>query len=212
MSKSYNRLGICISAGFTSERLNACFGTGGLLGYNTHVIMSSSRNYFLCGEDFTTNRALNTFSKTGFRTGRSLCRINYFSVAKSINVRINVRVATLITSVSSITLCRTCRRGYYRCIVVTKRIAFGCATYRTSFGSGAGCCNPLMVSVGISGNGVRLIASIHRSVEGCEIAVGSFSSNVITYCIAIGLIIGVVMIGNLTQFLRSLILPSCIIY
>ena len=110
-----------------------------------------------------------------------------------------------------ITLRRTGRRDYNRSIGMSKCLTLGYGTYRTSFRAGTSCCTPLMVSVGISGNSVRLIASILRSVEGCEITVCRFSSNVITRCITIGLIISIAMIRNLTQFLRRLILLSCII-
>ena len=83
---SFNNFCSCCFTSFTSKCLNTClFALRFCSDYTLIPSVTCSRNCFLSNENFVTNGAMLTFSKTCFCTSSSLCSINNLGMTKSRN-------------------------------------------------------------------------------------------------------------------------------
>ena len=86
VSELCNSFGLGTTASCASVGLYTFFSTSRRFGNNTAIVaVAESGNFCLCCRDSSANRTVLTLGKTGCGTGRSYCRINYFSVSKLCN-------------------------------------------------------------------------------------------------------------------------------
>ena len=87
------------------------------LTYRANAVYVAVRGHlhgFLCLKNRLTYRALLTFSKAGFSTGRSLCFINYFGMTVCLNDIFGLGITAVFTCVGGITVLCTGGCGHYR--------------------------------------------------------------------------------------------------
>ena len=111
MTASRNGSYLFIAADGTSLCLNTAFCAGRLSGDNVFAVgVTESGDFFLCGQNFTANRAVTALGESGFGTSSVNCGVNDRRVTESrdssINTTLTVKTFEVFTSVLRAS-CRT---------------------------------------------------------------------------------------------------------